>query len=115
MLANSIDDASGLWHTASMPDDTSDGSAKTESREIQSMGGKARAESLSPSARTAIARRAAVARWGRDLPYATHEGPLMLGDVEIACANLSTKKRVLTQETILTSMGRAAKAKGGTG
>ena len=61
--------------------------------EAQSLGGKARAESLNPAERTAIARRAAVARWGRDLPFATHDGTIMLADKEIACAVLNTRVR----------------------
>ena len=96
-------------------DDNTDESAKTEGHEIQSMGGHARAESLSPSQRTAIARRAALARWGGDLPYATHDGILPLADREIACAVLNTRVRVLTQQTFLTAMERVPKAKGGTG
>ena len=82
---------------------------------VQSQGGKARADSLSPAQRTAIARRAAIARWGSDLPYATHDGILPLADRKIQCAVLNTRVRVLTQESFLTSMGRAGKAKGGTG
>lgn len=78
-------------------------------------GGRARAESLSPAKRTAIARRAALARWRGDLPQATHDGMLELAGRAIACAVLNTRVRVLTQETFLTSIGRAAKAKGGTG
>lgn len=95
--------------------DPTEETAKTEGHEIQSMGGKARAESLSPSERTAIARRAAVARWGGDIPHATHDGTLHIGDKTIVCAVLNTRKRVLTQESFLLSMDRAAKAKGGTG
>jgi hypothetical protein len=40
---------------------------------------------------------------------------LTVGDRVIAAAVLDTKKRVLTQETFLQAMGRAGKAKGGTG
>ncbi len=80
-------------------------------------GGLARARSLTPEERREIARAAARARWGdRDsLPKATHEGPLQIGNATIQCAVLDTKKRVLTQETFLEAMGRAKKAKGGTG
>jgi hypothetical protein len=81
----------------------------------QSAGGKARAEKLSPAERTAIARRAALARWQGDLPYATHDGTLVFDDRVITCAVLNTRVRVLTQESFLTAIGRAAKAKGGTG
>ena len=83
--------------------------------EIQSMGGRARAESLNPAQRTAIARRAAMARWGGDLPHATHDGAVEIAGKTIACAVLNTRIRVLTQESFLTAMERAPKAKGGTG
>ena len=80
-----------------------------------SEGGKARAEKLSPEERQEIARKAAEARWNANLPMATHAGTLVIAGREIACAVLEDKKRVLTQETFLTAIGRAAKAKAGTG
>ena len=86
-----------------------------ETRDIQSMGGKARAEKLSKEARISIAQAAADARWGGSLPQATHSGELVIGGRKIACAVLRNGKRVLTQETFLTAIGRAAKAKAGTG
>jgi len=87
-----------------------------ESDSPQAKGGLVRAERLSPARRTAIARKAAASRWGGDLPCATHESSdLLIADKRIACAVLNTRIRVLTQETLLLSIGRAAKAKGGTG
>ncbi len=82
---------------------------------IQAKGGKARAEILPPEERRAIARHAAAARWARDLPRATHSGKIVIAGREISCAVLDTGKRLLTQETFLTSIGRAGKAKAGTG
>ena len=81
----------------------------------QSLGGKARAAKLSKEERVAIAQTGAEARWGSNLPQATHSGELVIGGRKIACAVLRTGKRVLTQETFLTAIGRAAKAKAGTG
>jgi hypothetical protein len=81
----------------------------------QAMGGKARAANLSPVERKEIAAKAAEARWGVSLPQATHSGELVIGGRKIACAVLQNGKRVLTQETFLTAIGRAAKAKAGTG
>jgi len=78
-----------------------------------SKGGKARAEKLSSVERVEIAKKAADARWG--LPKATHDGVLEIGGQQISCAVLETEQRVLTQETFLTVLGRAGKAKGGTG
>ena len=82
---------------------------------IASKGGKARAESLEPSERSDIARRAAMARWTRELPKATHTGQLQIAGRTLNCAVLETGKRLLTQETFLTAIGRAGKAKGKTG
>jgi hypothetical protein len=81
-----------------------------------SKGGQARAARLDPEERSAIAREAALKRWGdANVPVATHSGSMQIGDREIACAVLAGGKRVLTQETFLTAIGRAGKAKGGTG
>jgi len=51
----------------------------------------------------------------KKLPEATHDGSLELGDTIIPCAVLEDGRRVLTQEGFLESIGRAKKAKGGTG
>jgi hypothetical protein len=83
--------------------------------ENPSLGGKARAKALTQNERTSIASRAASERWNRELPRATHSGEIVIGDKRIACAVLETGKRLLTQETFLTAIGRAGKAKGGTG
>jgi hypothetical protein len=91
--------------------------AKALSSVGASKGGIARAAALTPEARRAIAREAAVSRWGKDntVPHATHMGELQIADRRIVCANLNNGQRVLTQETFLTAIGRAAKAKAGTG
>jgi len=80
-------------------------------------GALARARSLTKEQRSDIARKAALARHGKDLPRAIAEGFLRIGDAQIACAvlNDSANTRVLTQEGFLTSIGRAGKAKGGEG
>ena len=85
------------------------------SEDQQSKGGLARAKSLSPEERKNIARLAASSRWSKELPRATHAGEIKIGDKNLACAVLENGKRLLTQETFLTSIGRAGKAKGGTG
>lgn len=81
----------------------------------QSKGGIARAQSLTPTERSAIARKAALARHSKGLPRAIAEGTLIIGDLRIACAVLEDETRVLTQEGFLTAIGRAGKAKGGEG
>ena len=78
-------------------------------------GGTARALKIGAQRRSEIARDAALARWGSDMPFATHDGRLVIAGRAIACAVLNTGKRVLTQETFLSAVGRARKAKGGTG
>ena len=70
---------------------------------------------MSAEDRKDIAAKAAEARWGVSLPQATHAGDLVINGRKIACAVLQNGKRVLTQETFLTAIGRAAKAKAGTG
>lgn len=79
----------------------------------QAKGAHARAASLTPQRRTEIARRAALKKAG--YPQATHRGAIRLGEVEVECYVLDDGRRVLTQESFLKGMGRAAKAKGGQG
>jgi P63C domain len=86
-----------------------------DNQELASKGGKARAESLEPSQRSQIARQAAIARWSQELPKATHTGKIQIAGSILNCAVLETGKRLLTQETFLTAIGRAGKAKGKTG
>lgn len=81
----------------------------------QSKGGLARAKRLTPEARSAIARKAALSRYNKDLPRAIAEGTLIIGNLRIPCAVLEDETRVLTQEGFLTAIGRAGKAKGGEG
>jgi hypothetical protein len=90
-----------------------DESASIVDESIQSKGGIARAEALSPDERSEIARKAAQARWSPDIPNATHQGPLRIGDVEISCAVLENGTRVITRASFLRAMGRTGKAKGG--
>jgi hypothetical protein len=77
----------------------------------------ARTNSLTAEERSAIARRAALARHDKDLPKAIAEGVIIIGELKIACAVLDDKEntRVLTQEGFLNAVGRAGKAKGGEG
>src|ERR1700736_4093480 len=83
--------------------------------ENKARGGVARAESLSPDRRQEIARKAATARWDGDLPVAKYQGTFNLGDRAISCAVLPNGKRIVTQGTFLTSLGRSRSPKAGTG
>lgn len=74
-------------------------------------GGIARSAQLPAERRSEIARQGGKARWA-DLPYATHDGDLQLGDSIIPSAVLNDKRRVLTQSGVMKSLGRARQAKG---
>jgi hypothetical protein len=78
-------------------------------------GGDARAASLSTERKKAISKLAADARWGSDLPQATHDGPLQIGDTVLAAAVLPNGKRLLSQGTFLQALGRSRTPKAGTG
>jgi hypothetical protein len=83
---------------------------------IQSRGGKARAESLTPDERKQIARAAAQARWDNDgATNASHDGDLNIGGKQIKAAVLPNGKRLLTQGTFLLALGRSRTPKAGTG
>ena len=91
--------------------------AQEQSKELTraAKGGLARAEKLSQVERSESARKAAEARWGGELPQATHDGPLQIGDAVLAAAVLSNGKRLLSQGTFLQTIGRSRTPKAGTG
>lgn len=82
---------------------------------IQKLGGDARAAKLTAEERKQIARNAAEARWSSDLPRATHDGPLHIGDATLVAAVLPNGKRLIVQGTMLTAIGRSRTPKAGTG
>lgn len=75
----------------------------------QSIGGKARSDKLSPEARSSIASVAAKARWAKEssgeIPKATHQGELVIGDIKIPCAVLEDGRRVITEHGVATALG----------
>lgn len=81
----------------------------------QSRGGSARAKKLNAAERSEIARQAASGRWHADLPQATHEGELKVGDATLRAAVLPNGKRLLSQGTFLQALGRSRTPKAGTG
>jgi hypothetical protein len=83
-----------------------------ESENFHAKGGKARAEKLTPGERSEIARKAARAKWDANLPQATHEGDIKIGEASIPCAVLEDGRRVLTQSGFMRALGRARQAKG---
>ena len=70
-------------------------------------GALARAKALSPKRRKEIARRAAESRWAGDIPQATHEANITLGELEIECAVLddSQKTRVISERAMTRAFG----------
>src|ERR1700677_1567623 len=94
-----------------------------EEQSIQSKGGEARKEALTPEQRSEIARNAALAKWEKSplaqkLPKATHgspDRPLRIGALEIPCYVLDNGKRVITQAGVLTAfdMSPGSATKGG--
>ncbi|MFZ0590778.1 MAG: P63C domain-containing protein [Bryobacteraceae bacterium] len=78
-------------------------------------GGLARAEKMSKEERSASARKAAEARWSSEMPQASHDGPLRIGDATLVAAVLPNGKRLLSQGTVLQAIGRSRTPKAGTG
>ncbi len=95
--------------------------AKTLAKHGASKGGRERARRMTKEARSASARLAAATRWNEghrpdeNVPWAVAEGFLTFRDRQIACAVLEDERRVLTQQGVLTAIGRARAAKGGQG
>lgn len=87
---------------------------ETPKDESKVKGGLARALVLSPEERSAIAKKAAEARWNSDLPKATHMGELKLSDeIILPCYVLENEVRVLARAGFVKAIGRKGKVKGG--
>ncbi len=86
-----------------------------EKKDGRAKGGKARAEKMTPEERSASGKRAAAARWDREVTDAicgSPDQPLRIGDIEIECYVLEDGTRVLTQASFLQALGRHRRAKG---
>ena len=85
----------------------------------QSLGGKARNEALTSEERSEIARRGAAARWkdrasavtDPNLPKATHQGQMTVGDLNLDCYVLEDGRRVFHKRGMARSLG--LKSEGG--
>jgi hypothetical protein len=86
-----------------------------ERSNLARLGGQARDKALTSERKKEIARQGGRAKWSDAFPRALVEGEIEFAGRLISCAVLETKLRVLTQETFLTTLGRAGKAKGGHG
>jgi len=79
----------------------------------QSLGGKARAQSLTPEQRREIASRAASARWSgpedklpdMDLIKATHQGSILIGGLSLDCYVLEDGRRVFHKRGMAKALG----------
>ena len=65
----------------------------------------ARAKSLSKSARSEIAKKAAQSRWANDIPVAEYEGEIPFGNDKIPCAVLADGRRVLSERGVTKGFG----------
>lgn len=77
-----------------------------------SKGGKKRMESMTSEERSELASMAATKRWENvkkeeyeGLPTAKHKGTLVIGDLNIACAVLEDKRRVLAERHVIAALG----------
>ncbi len=91
----------------------SDGDEGTPGR---AKGGEARAKKMTPKQRSESARRAAKGRWEKEREVAdavcgSPDQRLRIGDVELECYVLEDGRRVLTQATVLSALGRHRRAK----
>jgi hypothetical protein len=68
-------------------------------------GGFARAEALSPEERSDIAKKAALARWNRPMPKATHTGFLDIAGLRIPVYVLEDGTRLISQRGLQTTIG----------
>lgn len=76
-------------------------------------GGKARAGKMTAAQRSEASRRAAVARWDKNVADAVCGSPektLQIGDAALECYVLDDGTRVLTQSTFLEALGRHRRA-----
>lgn len=91
-----------------MSDDKSSGQGPGDNL-WRSKGGKARAEKMTKSERSEVARRAAEARWAKEagtkVVMATHTGELKIADPPITCAVLEDGTRVLSETGMVNALG----------
>lgn len=79
----------------------------------QSKGGKARAKNLSAEERSEIAKAGAAARWNKsantgaslNLPTATHQGSMRIGDLDLDCYVLEDGRRVFHKRGMAKALG----------
>lgn len=82
-----------------------------------SRGGKARAKALDPTRRKEIAQKGALARWEKNKEIVNNEpvtihpatklSILHIGDIDLPCAVLSNRTRVITHTSVVKTLGRS--------
>lgn len=80
----------------------------TDDNSGKAKGGFARAELLSPSERSKIAKNAAIERWNpspSNMPKATHAGFLPIGDLKVSVYVLEDGTRLISQRGVQTAVG----------
>jgi hypothetical protein len=86
----------------------------SDENEMQSKGGRARAEKLTKAERQEIASNAAQARWSKEgtqyptAKYGSPDRPLKIGSMEIPCYVLDDGRRVITQAGMLLALEMSA-------
>lgn len=75
-------------------------------------GGLARAEALSAEELSNSGRKAALARWNKGLPKATHHGMLTVGETNIPCFVLDDGRRVISGRSLTAAIGMKGRGQG---
>lgn len=88
-----------------------DSSTPSVVNQFASAGGKAAAASMTQKERSERAKKAAVSRWLKNAPQATHDGVLELAGIRFACVVLEDGRRVLSQRSFLQAIGRTGRVK----
>lgn len=70
-------------------------------------GGRARAEKMTAVERREVAQKAADARWGKTVMHAEYVGTLPVSEMNLDCVVLADGRRVISQGSILASLGRS--------
>jgi hypothetical protein len=82
-----------------------------EKSQVKAKGGFARAQALTKEERSAIAKKAAEARWNNIVPKATHRGELKIVNKIIPCYVLEDGTRILARDGFLKAIGRTGNPK----
>lgn len=85
--------------------DSNNGMEAATVQEAGAKGGKARAGNMTAEQRREAARRAARARWQKDVVVAPHNGVIKIADIEIQCSVFADGTRVLHERGVMKALG----------